>query len=108
MFLFFHASQKRQAFIESVVDIVMERQKNKTRQRKLKGLCKTRWVERFEAIENFLDLRPSTLTACETLWVHPHAYEEEEEISSLRHGNGTPKQRPALRECWLIFGNLKL
>ena len=48
-YLFFHLSPKRQTHFEKVLEIVEPDFKVK----KLKGLCKTRWVERHECLESF-------------------------------------------------------
>ena len=88
IFLFFHASHKRQGFLERVIDIVVERDqqppdaRQHSQQKKLKGLCETRWVARFEAIHNFIDLAVSVQTTCDIM-VNPHLYGNDEQISKL-------------------------
>ena len=53
LYRFFHCSPKRQeAFEKWIMDICPSEEKR----RKLKQLCKTRWVERHEALEVFIDL----------------------------------------------------
>ena len=51
-FLFFHFSPKRQRFVKQV----LEKCGSNSRKEKLKGLCKTRWVERHECYETFYEL----------------------------------------------------
>jgi len=49
---FFDNSPKRQLTLERwIIDVLPD-----TEKRKLKSVCKTRWVERHEAFEVFLDL----------------------------------------------------
>lgn len=87
-YLFFNASHKRQGFLERVIDIVVARDRQlpegrkHTEQHKLKGLCKTRWVARFEAIDNFIDLSSSVQTVCDII-INPHLYVDDEKISQL-------------------------
>ena len=52
IFLFFDFSRKRQKFLE----VVLAEYAPDTRHEKLKGLCKTRWVERHTCLETFLEL----------------------------------------------------
>lgn len=59
VYLFFSMSPKRQAHFEKIVCIIEPESKVK----KIKGLCKTRWVERHECLERFCQLLPSLL-AC--------------------------------------------
>ena len=40
---------------------------------KLKGLCRTRWVERHEAYENFKELFPAVIMTMDMI-CHPHMY----------------------------------
>ena len=40
---------------------------------KLVGLCKTRWVERFEAFDNYVDSLEAVATTCDLI-VYPHLY----------------------------------
>lgn len=51
VYLFFHNSPKRQAFFE----LVIEKQEISSKVKKLKGLCKTRWVERHLCYETFYE-----------------------------------------------------
>lgn len=51
-FLFFRNSPKRQHLLERII----ENQLPDSRVQKLKGLCKTRWVERHTCLETFLEL----------------------------------------------------
>ena len=82
-FLFLDKSHKRQGYFERIIAIVHGRDDaDNTKQKKLKGLCKTRWVERFETFQNFTDLLPALITMCETI-NYPHLYEGDEEINLL-------------------------
>ncbi|KAG1650934.1 repressor of the inhibitor of the protein kinase [Nymphon striatum] len=87
-YLFFNASHKRQGFLERVIDIVVARDRQlpegrkHSKQHKLKGLCKTRWVARFETIDNFIDLSSSVQTACDII-INPHLYVDDETLSEL-------------------------
>lgn len=86
-YLFFNASHKRQGFFEKVIEIIHSRDAiQHSLQRKLKGLCKTRWVERFEAFDNFIDLAPAVITTCDII-VNPHLYQDDDEIYSLIEDN---------------------
>ena len=74
-FLFFNTSHKRHGFLKCVIDIFVERDQHlpharkHTQQKKLKGLCKTRWVARFKAIDNFID--PAVSVQTTWMWHHP-------------------------------------
>ncbi|KAG1704769.1 repressor of the inhibitor of the protein kinase [Nymphon striatum] len=87
-YLFFNASHKRQGILERVIDIVVARDRQlpegrkHSEQHKLKGLCKTRWVARFEAIDNFNDQSSSIQTECDII-IKPHLYVDDETISEL-------------------------
>ncbi|KAG1673489.1 repressor of the inhibitor of the protein kinase [Nymphon striatum] len=87
-YLFFNASHKRQGFLERVIDIVVARDRQlpegrkHSKQHKLKGLCKTRWVARFEAIDNSIYLSSSVQTACDII-INPHLYVDDETLSEL-------------------------
>ena len=72
-YLFYHNSPKRQAFIESILD----KHFPSAIQCKLKGLCRTRWVERHEAYESFLDMLPALIMTAGII-THPHLYDTEE------------------------------
>lgn len=54
VFWFFHNSPKRQTFFEHV----LERLEIPSKVTKLKGLCKTRWIERHQCYETFYELFP--------------------------------------------------
>ena len=69
-YLFFHDSPKRQAFFELVLQMSFP----DVTQVKLKGLCRTRWVKRHEAYENFMELIPAVVMTTDVI-VHPHIYE---------------------------------
>ena len=67
--LFFHYSPKRQAFFERVLEECCQDVKLE----KLKGLCRTRWVERHEAYENVKELFPAVIMTMDMI-CHPHMY----------------------------------
>ena len=72
-FLFFHFSPKRQRFLEQV----LEKCGSTSRKEKLKGLCKTRWVERHECYETFYELYEYVCISLEVIVdreSHPHVY----------------------------------
>ena len=72
-FLFFHFSPKRQRFLEQV----LEKCGSSSRKEKLKGLCKTRWVERHECYETFYELYEYVCISLEAIVdheSHPHVY----------------------------------
>ncbi|KAJ8050244.1 Zinc finger MYM-type protein 1 [Holothuria leucospilota] len=80
--LFLSASHKRQGFFEKVIVILHSRDEGQhSRQQKLKGLCKTRWVERFEAFDNFIDMVPFVMTTCDII-VNLHLYQQDAENQS--------------------------
>ena len=72
-FLFFHFSPERQRFLEQV----LEKCGSTSRKEKLKGLCKTRWVERHECYETFYELYEYVCISLEVIVdreSHPHVY----------------------------------
>ena len=72
-FLFFHFSPKRQRFLEQV----LEKCGSTSRKEKVKGLCKTRWVERHECYETFYELYEYVCISLEVIVdreSHPHVY----------------------------------
>lgn len=52
VYLFFHNSPKRQTYFE----LVIERLEIPSNVKKIKGLCKTRWIERHQCYETFYEL----------------------------------------------------
>ncbi|CAC5408033.1 unnamed protein product [Mytilus coruscus] len=54
IYFFFNNSPKRQTFFE----LVVEKEDNPSKVKKLKGLCKTRWVESHVCYETFFELFP--------------------------------------------------
>ena len=60
---FFLNSPKRQLALETWIDSVLDGEKCK----KLKEMCKTRWVERHEAFEVFSDLILPTVSCLEAI-----------------------------------------
>ena len=71
VFLFFNLSPKRQRLFERVLDL----NKNKSKVTKLKGLCKTRWVERHTCFETFMELYSSIVITLEAL-LDPDSFED--------------------------------
>ena len=53
LYSFFGNSPKRQRFLNIVIDVLG---KGETKKRKLKNLCKTRWIERHSTFETIYDL----------------------------------------------------
>ena len=60
---FFSNSPKRQLALETCVDNIFQDEKRK----KLKEMCRTRWVERHEAFQIFSDLFLPTVSCLETI-----------------------------------------
>ena len=72
-FLFFLFSPKRQRFVEQVLEMCG----STFRKEKLKGLRKTRWVERHECYETFYKLYEYVCISSEAIVdheLHPHVY----------------------------------
>ena len=65
-FTFFHFSPKRQRFFESILDKEIESHAVK----KLKGLCKTQWVERHTCYETFYSPYPNVCLCLQEM-LHP-------------------------------------
>ncbi|XP_071965592.1 52 kDa repressor of the inhibitor of the protein kinase-like [Antedon mediterranea] len=63
VFLFFSNSPKRQAMFESV----LEHSDYDGKKKKIKGLCKTRWVERHDCYETFHELFAHIVTTLEVI-----------------------------------------
>ena len=80
VFQFFDNSPKRRKFLEAVLKVYCP----STRHEKLKGLCKTRWVERHTCLETFLELYEYTV-ACLNAICKPTSYPEVQEYA----GTGT-------------------
>ena len=80
VYLFFSNSSKRQRFFENILNIQRVISAD-TKRTKLKGLCKTRWVERHECLENFCEMLPSLL-ACWREMNFPGTYLEDETRNS--------------------------
>ena len=60
---FFNFSPKRQFFFEHVIDTISPNEKKK----KLKDLCKTRWVQRIDSYLVFYDLYPAIIKTLESI-----------------------------------------
>ena len=60
---FFNNSPKRQLALEKWIDSVLPEE----RRRKLKEMCRTRWIERHEAFEVFIDLFLPTVSCLEDI-----------------------------------------
>ena len=59
LYSFFDNSPKRQRFLDIVIDVLA---KGETKKRKLKNLCKTRWIERHSTFETIYDLYEYVVT----------------------------------------------
>ena len=69
LFLFFNSSPKRQKFMEMVLDV----ESAQTRKQHIKGLCKTRWVERHTCFETFQEIYEYVCISLEAIsWPHLH------------------------------------
>ena len=71
VFLFFHYSPKRQRLLERVLEVFECESKVK----KLKGLCKTRWVERHTCFETFMELYKFVVITLEAI-LDPSSFKE--------------------------------
>eukprot|EP00057_Strongylocentrotus_purpuratus_P005147 XP_003730316.1 PREDICTED: 52 kDa repressor of the inhibitor of the protein kinase-like [Strongylocentrotus purpuratus] len=69
LYLFFQLSPKRQRYLEFVLQVYAPEQKVK----KLKGLCKTRWVERHDCLETLVLLYKYIVTCLHSM-VTPGLY----------------------------------
>ena len=69
VFLFFHLSPKRQRFLEQILGVYAPEKKR----HKLKGLCKTRWVERHDCLETLISLQVYVVT-CLHAMTEPNLY----------------------------------
>ena len=69
LYLFFHLSPKRQRYLEWVLQVYAPENKVK----KLKGLCKTRWVERHDCLEILVSLYTHVVTCLHSI-VTPSLY----------------------------------
>ena len=67
---FFNNSPKRQTLLEKVISEQMPEGKKK----KMKDLCRTRWVYRHEAYETFLQLLPAIMETLELISLHSVAF----------------------------------
>ena len=72
----YYSLYKRQRFLEKVMPMTTLAHTNIT---KLVGLCIKRWVERFEAFKNVLDLAEAVVTICEII-VSPHLHIHNEDF----------------------------
>lgn len=90
-FLFFHNSPKRQRFLEHVIGCSCPAAK-KT---KIKGLCKTRWVERHATFDTILELYPYLVktwdevccpSTCEQLYPDGNTWKWDSDSRSAANG----------------------
>ena len=81
-YLFFKASPKRQRFFEQVIGIVNKDSSSKVTKLVHVGLCKTCWVERFEAFDSYVDLLEAIATTCDLI-VYPHLYIHDADLNEL-------------------------
>ena len=63
---FFDNSPKRQRFLDIVIDVMG---KGETKKRKLKNLCKTRWIARHSTFETIYDLYEHVVSILDEIWV---------------------------------------
>ena len=66
LYSFFNNSPKRQRFLDIVIDVLG---KGETEKRKLKNLCKTRWIERHSTFETIYDLYEYVVTTLDEICV---------------------------------------
>ena len=66
LYSFFDNSPKRQRFLDIVIDVLG---KGETKKRKLKNLCKTRWIERHSTFETIYDLYEYVVTTLDEICV---------------------------------------
>ena len=66
LYSFFDNSPKRQRFLDIVIDVLG---KGETKKRKLKNLCKTRWIERHSTFEIIYDLYEYVVTTLDEICV---------------------------------------
>ena len=64
---FFNHSPKRQVTLDKFITEFHHRDAESSKRRKLKDLCKTRWVERHDAFEVFMELYESTVCCLEEI-----------------------------------------
>ena len=69
VYLFFHNSSKRQRFLEMVLNVYI----SEPHVKKIKGLCKTRWVEKHDCLERFCNLY-GYIFACLNAMTNPTEY----------------------------------
>ena len=69
LYFFFDNSPKRQRYLEITLDFYAPGE----RRTKLKGLCKTRWVERHTCLETVYDLYEYVVTCLDSI-ISPHNY----------------------------------
>ena len=61
--VFFHSHPKRQKSLDHTID----RSTTVTKKSKIKDLCRTRWVQRVEALETFSELRGAVIDCLEMI-----------------------------------------
>lgn len=66
LYSLFDNSPKRQRFLDIVIDVLG---KGETKKRKLKNLCKTRWIERHSTFETIYDLYEYVVTTLDEICV---------------------------------------
>ena len=64
---FFNNSPKRQLALDKFIEDLHKREQDSSKRQKLKELCKTRWVERHNAFETFLELFEPTVQCLEEI-----------------------------------------
>lgn len=77
LFLFFGNSPKRQRYFEKIIS----EEENKASVTKLKGLCKTRWIERHTCYETLQELFPCVCKCLDRILVPDEALDADEDWS---------------------------
>ena len=86
LYSFFDISPKRQRFLDIVIDVLG---KGETKKRKLKNLCKTRWIERHSTFETIYDLYEYVVTTLDEICV-PSRRMSALNVHARSHGIGMP------------------
>ena len=86
LYSFFDISPKRQRFLDIVIDVLG---KGETKKRKLKNLCKTRWIERHSTFETIYDLYEYVVTTLDEICVPSEDERFECPGQARSHGIGT-------------------
>lgn len=74
---FFNNSPKRQVALDKFIDELHQSDTESSKRKKLKDLCRTRWVERHDAFEAFIELYTSTVHCLEEILTAPSDWNRE-------------------------------